>query len=144
MCLYFIFNLVMSADCCRQMFTTVLSKFTSSFLLVTHFARHMISSPLTLLISSTRTEKFILFIALNCCFSFTGGACVTSFFFEVSTTVVLFNSGWVQDALLFHCRSPARGQVCGSQPEAVSKCLPVWDQPHVNVWLSKILCPMCL
>lgn len=35
---------------------------------------------------------------------------------------------------------PERGQVCGSQPQAVSNCLPVWDRPHVNVALNKCEC----
>lgn len=64
--------------------------------------------------------------------------------FEVSTTVVLFSSGLVRDTSLVKCCSSVRGQVCGSQPEAVSNCFPVWDQPHVNVSLNKILCAVCV
>lgn len=78
-------------------------------------------------------RRFVLFIALNQSFSFSPAACVTSPFFEVSTTVVLFNSNSVGDSSCY----PERGQVCGSQPEAVSNCLPVWHRPRVNVALNK-------
>lgn len=81
-------------------------------------------------------RRFILFIALNRSFSFRPVACVTSPYFEVSTTVVLFNSNSVGDSSCY----PERGQVCRSLPQAVSNCLPVWHRPRVNVALNKCEC----
>ena len=96
----------------------------------------MISSPLTLFSLQQTTKVYFVYCTQLQLLFYRQHLC-NFLLFEVSTTVVLFNSGSVKNVVFFQCFYSVRDWVCGSQPQAVSNCLPVADQPHGNVSLNR-------